>query len=222
MKKQLFLVLFTLGWSVDYLQASVTYAQIQTAIYSYNGDQCEALAIAALAQTNRLCVFQGLVYSGTDLTVQLRFTSCALFSNYPSGCNSINNYTAFCDNIICCTNTTKNPITARVIDVLLLLSVQAQAYEVVKFLLTACPYATVNINNISSAWTLLMYACQQGNLAAAKLLITYGADLTACSNTGLSVIDIAQSPLYQDMINLLIYTDRMNLVIAQSANVIVN
>lgn len=210
MKKQLFLLLSIFCWSAYQVQASVTYAQIQTAINQNNGDQCETLVIAALAQSNRLCVIQGLVASGTDLTVSLRFSSCVLFSNNVSGC--YNNYTVFCDNTTCCTNTAGNPITARVIDLLLALSILAEAYEIVKFLLTACPYAQVNNLNIADQWTLLMYAVQLDNLALSKLLISYGADITACSNTGLSVLDIAEAGPSQDMINLLIYTDRMNLL----------
>ena len=216
MKKHLLLLFFTVGWSVGCIQAVVTYQQIITTISQKNGDQCALYATEALGQDNRYCVFQGLLESGTDLTIVLNFSNCALFTNNVSVCTS--NYTVFCDT--CCTynNSSGNKITARVIDLFLLLSVQLQAYEITKMLLAAYPSTTVNIDNITNNWTLLMYASQLDDLALAKLLLSRGADLTACSNTGLSVIELAEINHSQNMINLLIYTNNINLPLPQSAN----
>jgi ankyrin repeat protein len=210
MKKQLLLLLFMFGWSVYDLEASVTYQQIITAIGQKNGDQCETLAALALLQPNRYCIFQGLLENGPDLTVPLSFLNCVLFTNNVSVCT--NNYSVFCDTCCSYSNTPGNKITARAIDLFLLESILFQAYEITKLLLTAYPYATVNIPNITNNWTLLMYASQLDDLPAAKLLLSYGADITACSNTGLSVIELAELNSSQNMINLLIYTDRMNVM----------
>lgn len=206
MKNRLFLLLYSLI-SVHYLQASVTYQQILTAISQRNGDQCQTLVTAALAQANRYCVFQGLLQSGIDLTVMVNFNNCALFTNNVSVCT--NNFTVFCDT--CCTynNTPGNTISGRFIDVCLILSVLLQAYEITQMILTAYPDTTVNIANITNNWTLLMWASQLDDLPTAKLLIKRGADITACSNTGLSPIKLAEINGSQNMINLLIYTDLM-------------
>ncbi len=207
MKKHMFLMLLAFGWSADYLQALVTHQNIITEIGQKNGDKCETLVTAALLQQNRYCIFQGLLDVGTDLSVMLNFSTCVLFTNNLSVCTS--SYSVFCDTCCSYNNTPGNKITARAIDLFLLLSILHQAYEITKLLLTAYPYAMVNIDNITNNWTPLMYASQLDNLPTAKLLINHGADITACSNTGLSVIELAEANSSQNMINLLIYTDRM-------------
>lgn len=207
MKKILFLLLFTFGLTVYYIEASVTYNDLRHAINQRNGDQCGIYATAALAQSNRYCVFQGLLESGTDLMILLNFSSCLTFTNNVSVCT--NNYSVFCDTCCNYNSTPGNAITGRVIDLLLVLSVYYQAYEITKMLLTAYPLTTVNIPNITNNWTLLMFASQNDDLSTAKLLISRGADIAACSNTGLSPIQLAENNSSQNMINLLIYTDLM-------------